>query len=152
MKLSISNLAWESEEEAEVLELLQREPGQVVQGAALVRAVDSAGFGLHLDATGMFMAGENPAILAEHLDILRHFHISEPQLGGFATPQTPHAEFAAILKQISYRGWVSIEMRRQDKALAKVERALAGSYTAHRHNLNFQLRLQPLTWLIWLKK
>ena len=90
------------------------------QGAALVRAVDHPGFGLHLDAAGMFLAGDDLTALWPELGTLvRHYHISEPQLGGFAAPRVPHARNLATLRQAGYAGWCSVEMRESDVPLGQ---------------------------------
>ena len=82
------------------------------EGAALVRAVAAPGLGLHLDAAGMLLAGEDgAAAIAAHVGLLRHFHASEPDLGGFAAPRVDHRRLGAALAAGGYRGWVSIEMR-----------------------------------------
>jgi D-psicose/D-tagatose/L-ribulose 3-epimerase len=110
------------------------------EGRAFVDTVASPGFGLHLDAAGMHLAGEDgPAALARHAPILRHFHISEPELGpvGAATHSSaadpsdsgapppfatdprpallsgpvPHSPLASTLHAARYPNFCSIEMR-----------------------------------------
>ena len=52
------------------------------EAAELVQMVDSPGFALHLDLTCMEMAGEDPAeAIHRHRSLIRHFHVSAPQLG-----------------------------------------------------------------------
>lgn len=95
------------------------------QGAALVRLVNSPGFRLHLDAAGMFLAGEDlPTAIAAAADVLAHFHISEPNLGDFAQPQVDHAAIAHTLQQIGWQQWVTIEMRSTEQPFASVQQAL----------------------------
>lgn len=92
-----------------------------MQGAALVRAVDHPGFGLHLDAAAMHLAGDDLAELWPQLGALvRHYHISEPQLAGFAAPRVPHARNLATLRDGGYEGWCSVEMREPAEPLAQV--------------------------------
>lgn len=82
------------------------------EGRALVDAVDSPGFGLHLDASGCLLAGEDPAqAVRDSAGRIEHMHASEPQLGSFTTPQVDHASVGAALRDVGYRGWLSIEMR-----------------------------------------
>lgn len=83
------------------------------EGAALVDAVGSPGFGLHLDAGALILANERLPVLE-----VRHFHASEPHLRSFGRPSPRHAEFAAGLNG----GWVSLEMRRA--GLGELDRAL----------------------------
>jgi sugar phosphate isomerase/epimerase len=96
------------------------------QGAALVRAVDSPGFRLHLDAAGMHLAQEEIApAFASVADILAHVHISEPFLGDFAEPQVDHAAIAQALQAIGWDKWISIEMRATDHPIDSVKTALS---------------------------
>ncbi len=83
------------------------------EGAALVRAVDSPGFGLHLDAAGLYLAGDDGAqSIHDSMDLLGHFHASAPQLGHVnrASPVDVPALLAALASR-RYAGDVSIEMR-----------------------------------------
>jgi len=94
--------------------------------AQLVRAVSSEGFRLHLDIACMHLAGEDPVMAIEHnIDILRHFHASEPFLGSFAIPATSHALVAQALNDVHYDGWVALEMRSVDATLPALEEATA---------------------------
>ena len=64
----------------------------------LVRAVNSPGFGLHLDTACMYLAQENIGEAVEkNLDVLRHFHVSEPFLGSFDAPIIDHSSAAQVL-------------------------------------------------------
>jgi D-psicose/D-tagatose/L-ribulose 3-epimerase len=94
-------------------------------GLALVKAVDSPGFRLHLDAAGMHLAGENPAYALEAaIEVVEHIHISEPNLGTFAAPQVDHALIAQTLRSLGWNKWISIEMRTAEPALETVQHAL----------------------------
>jgi D-psicose/D-tagatose/L-ribulose 3-epimerase len=78
----------------------------------LIRRVASPGFGLHLDAAAMTLAGENPEdALPAAMPLLRHFHISEPNLAAIGSGGTRHEVFASLLRDSGYRGWTSVEMR-----------------------------------------
>jgi sugar phosphate isomerase/epimerase len=80
--------------------------------ARLVRAVDSAGFRLHLDTACLYLAGESPRqAIEQNSDILRHFHVSEPNLGPFSAPKAPHKTAAQALRNVHYDGWAALEMR-----------------------------------------
>lgn len=82
----------------------------VAEAAELVRAVNSPGFGLHLDAGGMAMTGGAVVDAGDVRPV--HFHVSEPNMQpvGDATG-VPHAAYAAGLRRIGYDGWVSVEVR-----------------------------------------
>jgi D-psicose/D-tagatose/L-ribulose 3-epimerase len=82
------------------------------QGAALVEAVDSPGFGLHLDAAGLVLAGDDPASAARAAgSLVQHVHASAPQLGELESEVVDHRGFGAALHDIGYDRLVSIEMR-----------------------------------------
>jgi D-psicose/D-tagatose/L-ribulose 3-epimerase len=81
-------------------------------GIELVRAVDHPGFGLHLDAAGMTLAGDDlgDSIRAAG-PTLRHFHASAPFLAALESDVVAHAESAEALRDTNYAGYISIEMR-----------------------------------------
>lgn len=104
----------------------------VTEAAALVRAVDHPGFGLHLDAGGMLLHGDSfgevAAAIADPGAL--HFHASDPQLaplgeGDSASPRW-HADLAAGLRHAGYRGVVSLEMRRQAEVARSDQLRAAG--------------------------
>jgi sugar phosphate isomerase/epimerase len=87
------------------------------EGLELVRTIDHAGFGLHLDAAAMKLAGEDPeSSLIQCEGSLQHFHISEPYLRPIDRGGVDHPRIAAVLRQIEYRHWTSIEMRHNEEA------------------------------------
>src|SRR5882672_6676734 len=52
----------------------------VAQARALVDLVSHEGFGLHLDAAAIHMAGEDESAITGNTGRIRHFHASQPQL------------------------------------------------------------------------
>lgn len=94
------------------------------EGLALVKAANSRGFRLHLDAAGMHLSGEDatPAI-ARAAQYVAHYHVSEPNLGDFHQPQVDHAKALRALRASSYAGWLSVEMREAPDALAAIDTA-----------------------------
>jgi sugar phosphate isomerase/epimerase len=99
------------------------------EGRALVDSVASPGFRLHLDAAGMFLAGDVATEeIARGAHLLGHVHLSAPNLGPVG-PGAP-VDFPAIVKALRtcrYQGLVSIEMRAAPEpaaALANVREAL----------------------------
>jgi len=89
------------------------------EGIELVAAVDHPGLRLHLDAGGMYLEGEDlGSVLPAALPVLRHFHLSEPDLGDFRQPEVPHADNLRRLSAAGYAGWCSFEMRRPSLTLA----------------------------------
>lgn len=97
----------------------------LAQAAELVDAVDSPGFGLHVDAGGMALGAEDfePA-LRMAAGRIRHVHASQPNLASFAEPDPIHARIATILREIGYEGQVAIEMRSQPEGLDAVAEAV----------------------------
>ena len=95
------------------------------QAEELALRVDRPGFGLHLDAGCIHMAGDDPAeAIALCADITAHFHISEPMLADLSDPQVDHARAGKALRDSGYQGWLSIEMRRSEHPLQSIEQAL----------------------------
>jgi sugar phosphate isomerase/epimerase len=95
-------------------------------GIELVRAVDSPGFGLHLDLAGMILAGDDiSSSIRDSSGILRHFHISAPFLEDITqVEESKHKQAASALKEIGYDGLVSIEMKPGEGNLDRTERAV----------------------------
>lgn len=98
-------------------------------GMRLVRAVGRPGFGLHLDAACMSLAGDDlDRSIEEAAPILRHFHASEPGLVpvGGQDSAVSHETAAAALRRTGYGGFVSVEMLPPvDSAVADHVRAAA---------------------------
>jgi len=84
----------------------------VAEGVRLAKAVNHAGFRLHMDASAMILNGEDPGeAIREAAEWMAHFHISDPNLetpGGHAGE---HRKMAEGLRAIGWSGWISIEMR-----------------------------------------
>lgn len=86
----------------------------------LVKSVDSKGFLLNLDVGTMIENGEPVEILENNVQYINHIHISEPGLK-YISKRTLHQELAEFLKESNYKGYVSIEMQRQDSVQAVAE-------------------------------
>lgn len=98
--------------------------------AELAARVDHPGIGLHLDTACIHLAGDDPVEALTHCGgVMRHFHISEPELGSFATPAIDHGRIGAALRASRYGGHVSIEMRRQPDPAASIRTAIAFALT-----------------------
>ena len=97
------------------------------EGLELVRKVDSAGFGLHLDAAAMTLSGESlePALM-NAAGAICHFHASEPNLGPLGKGGVDHDTLASLLNRIGYSNCVSVEMRHDPDAetAAELQRVL----------------------------
>lgn len=81
------------------------------EGRELVQMVGNDSFGLHLDAAGMVLAGEDAAQEIRNSPDIRHFHVSAPDLGPLAEGMVPHLDIGSALRDVAYEGYISIEMR-----------------------------------------
>ncbi len=83
------------------------------EGSALVRRINSPGFGLHLDAACMALAGDDiGASIRDNADMLEHFHVSAPMLDSVYDREDVDYDAAAqALRDINYNKVISIEMR-----------------------------------------
>jgi D-psicose/D-tagatose/L-ribulose 3-epimerase len=98
------------------------------EGIDLTREVNQPGFGLHLDAAGMFLSEDSPAaVFAAGPPYWQHFHISEPFLAPIGKGAMDHRPLAQALRQVGYNNWLSIEMKTPSQGFdpAHVERAVA---------------------------
>lgn len=76
--------------------------------------IDHPGLVVHLDTGCVMLGGDSIAeAVAKAGPRLGHFHIAEPKLGPFDTPQCEHEAAAAALRAAGYQGWVAIEMLEQ---------------------------------------
>jgi sugar phosphate isomerase/epimerase len=100
------------------------------EGLDLVRKVRSGGFGLHLDAAAMTLAGEPlPDAVLDCAGSIAHFHVSEPFLGVVGEGTVGHRSLASALRRIGYSNWASIEMRADPEcSLPKVLTYVAETY------------------------
>lgn len=101
---------------------------RAAQAREFVALVGHAGFGLHIDAAALHMAGEDVEQLQASAGRMRHFHASQPHLAPVG-PNTvvPHERYAAALRACGGVRVVSIEMRQAEATnsnLPNVERAL----------------------------
>jgi len=85
------------------------------QGRELVQRVAHPNFQLHLDVKAMSDEGRPIAeIIRASRDVVRHFHVNDPNLRGPGSSGLDHAPFAAALRDIAYDGLVSVEVFKYD--------------------------------------
>jgi sugar phosphate isomerase/epimerase len=86
---------------------------RAAEAVELVKAVNHPGFRLHLDTGCMTLANDpTGATFDAGFPLVRHFHVSEPNLDQPGTSaKVEHPAFAAELKRRGYSYWVSLEMR-----------------------------------------
>ena len=91
-----------------------------------VMAVDSPGVVLHIDSGATAMTHERiEDVLTTRQIAFAHYHISEPMLDNAETSRkVDHLAAFRALKQIHYRGAVSIEMKSQPPEFENLKRAL----------------------------
>ncbi len=78
----------------------------------MVAAVGHPNFQMILDVKAM-CAGESeplPDVIRASRNEVRHFHANDANLLGPGMGDTDHGPIAAALKEIDYRGWVSVEV------------------------------------------
>ena len=80
----------------------------------LIEKVDSEGFKLNLDVGTMVENGEAVAILKGRESLINHVHVSEPGLKPIEERQI-HCDLCDLLKDCNYKGFVSIEVGKQEK-------------------------------------
>jgi D-psicose/D-tagatose/L-ribulose 3-epimerase len=83
------------------------------QARDLVLAVDTPGFGLHLDTGGLIVENEPCEVLLDPAakPWWRHFHVSDPHLAPLGQEPGRHPEFGQAIRASGYDGWVSLEMK-----------------------------------------
>jgi D-psicose/D-tagatose/L-ribulose 3-epimerase len=92
--------------------------------AELAERVGHPGVGVHLDTACIDLAGDDVVeAISECGSSIRHFHISEPGLAGFSNPVIDHTRIGDALRGSVYRGFVSIEMRRQADPVSSIREA-----------------------------
>jgi sugar phosphate isomerase/epimerase len=90
----------------------------VVEGASIVKEIDHPNFQLLADIYHMMMENEGPEIILEHGNLIKHVHVAE--LENRAAPGTNGEDLSAYynaLKEVGYKGRISIEGRWEDMAL-----------------------------------
>ncbi len=91
-------------------------------------APDGEGLGLHLDAGGIYLAGEDPIEAARlYGGRARHFHVSAPQLAPIGPDCViDYPNIFSALKYSGYDGYVSIEMKAHptESNLTRIENAI----------------------------
>lgn len=79
-----------------------------------VRRLNSPGIRLNFDLGALLTNDENLKVIDDDIDIISHVHISEPELVKIKRRDI-HQELKEILENADYTGFVSIEMRQQDR-------------------------------------
>lgn len=125
-----------------VIEPLRKQETNIIntaaEGFALVKAVGHPNFELLVDFYHLASEHEDPKIMVEAKDHLRHLHMANPQGRVFplSWDEFDYAPFFATLRRIGYRGRLSIEASTPDlpaqapRSIGLLRKAFAGELTA----------------------
>jgi D-psicose/D-tagatose/L-ribulose 3-epimerase len=80
----------------------------------LVQRVDAPGVAMQLDTGTIFINAEDPAVVGRVQHRIGHLHVSEPNLVPIGTGGIDHGPLAKEVRNSTYSGWVSIEMKLTD--------------------------------------
>jgi len=75
-----------------------------------VKQVNSVGLKVNLDFGTFLYNKEQFEVIADHIDLIHHVHISEPYLEKIQV-HDEHLQLAALLREKQYANYVSIEMK-----------------------------------------
>jgi sugar phosphate isomerase/epimerase len=104
------------------VEPLQKKETNIIntaaEGLAWVRAVDHPNLQLMVDFFHLALEQEDPSILVEAKDHIRHFHIANPngRVYPLDAKEYDYAGFFANLKQMGFEGGISVEASAKDYA------------------------------------
>lgn len=83
----------------------------LAEAAMVVEAVDRPGVKLVVDSGNMAMVDDDPALAARLVSIVRHLHLSRPQLLPLMAGDEFPRRVMAALREAGYDGIVTVEMR-----------------------------------------
>lgn len=111
----LAEVCWEYEVSIGLEAVPEAYGGEIIKSykdsSSIVKEVAHSGLVFHLDTGCTFLNNESIAqAIAETYEMIRHFHISQPQLSDFNNPESYHNEASKELKKYKYRNWLCIEM------------------------------------------
>ena len=86
--------------------------------------IESAGIKVHFDVGACVMNDEDVCKKIKSIRDFCHFHISTSYLENIADTAVEYPKMFDALREVNYKGWVSIEMKQIDPTLQNIERAL----------------------------
>ena len=93
----------------------------VADARRLVDKIKHKAFQLHVDMGGIHLCGGDAETVLKKAGRFVHFHASEPDLAPLVGGVVDHASACAVLEQLKYAEWVSIEMKRPENPLAIIQ-------------------------------
>lgn len=109
------------------LEPLGRSEGNFLntaaQGRELMNMIGSEHIGLHLDVKAMSdEAAPIETTIRENADVMLHFHANDPNLLGPGMGEVKFEPIFEALRDVDYRGWVSVEVFDYSPGVAELAR------------------------------
>jgi sugar phosphate isomerase/epimerase len=80
------------------------------EAVELLDRLNHPNFALHLDVKAMATDGPAPDLIRKYASRLGHFHANDVNLRGPGFGSTDFAPIFQALKDVNYRGWVSVEV------------------------------------------
>ena len=99
------------------------------QAFEFVNKIESEGIKVNVDLGTILQNKEELNVVWNHMDLVNHFHISEPNLSKIQKREE-HKKLAEFLKSINYQQYVSIEMKKTEhlKEVKKVIEYITGIF------------------------
>ena len=83
------------------------------EGGEIIKNVDHPNLKLHLDTKVLFRTKkEFKSLLFTYKDIIKHVHVGDENLMPPGTINKEHTEIGKCLRDINYKGFITLEMRR----------------------------------------
>ena len=96
-----------------------------LEAMAIVKYIGSEYLKINLDIGTMIYNGEDIQMIQDHINLINHVHISEPQLRLIERREL-HRQLLYILKHKDYKNYVSIEMASQSvEAIKRIMKYIA---------------------------
>ena len=94
------------------------------EGVALIKEVDHPNLRLHLDTKAMYGGERQPIedVIRENRFWVRHIHVNDPNLLGPGMGNLAFEPIAKAIQEISYEGWVSVEVFNYDPGAEHIAR------------------------------